>query len=63
MIWSETAPLVAIACKQTLFVLRCNVDVISAYVEQPTVNLEGGIEDAFELLLQTDDRLVLIRAH
>eukprot|EP01012_Entosiphon_sulcatum_P011223 TRINITY_DN1674_c0_g1_i1.p1 TRINITY_DN1674_c0_g1~~TRINITY_DN1674_c0_g1_i1.p1 ORF type:complete len:960 (-),score=214.18 TRINITY_DN1674_c0_g1_i1:111-2699(-) len=55
--WNESGELVCLSCDTSFFVLRYNRDLVQQHFDSGAPLPEDGIEDAFELLEEVDDRV------
>ncbi|KAH9666194.1 Coatomer subunit beta'-2 [Citrus sinensis] len=55
--WADSGDLVAIASDTSFYILKYNRDVVSAYLDSGKPVDEQGVEDAFELLHETNERV------
>ncbi|CAF2177000.1 unnamed protein product [Brassica napus] len=55
--WADSGDLVAIASDSSFYILKLNRDIISSYMDGGKEIDEEGIEDAFELLNETNERV------
>ncbi|GER44990.1 coatomer [Striga asiatica] len=55
--WADSGDLVAIASDTSFYILKYNRDVVSAYLESGRPVDEQGVEDAFELLYEINERV------
>ncbi|KAH9714547.1 Coatomer subunit beta'-2 [Citrus sinensis] len=55
--WADSGDLVAIASDTSFYILKYNRDVVSAYLDSGRPVDEQGVEDAFELLHETNERV------
>ncbi|KAF4348452.1 hypothetical protein G4B88_026979 [Cannabis sativa] len=54
--WADSGDLVAIVSDSSFYVLKYNRDVVSSYFDSGSSVDEQGVEDAFELLHEVNDR-------
>ncbi|XP_020097543.1 coatomer subunit beta'-1-like isoform X2 [Ananas comosus] len=55
--WADSGDLVAIAGDTSFYILKYNRDVVSSYLESRKPADEEGVEDAFELLHEINERV------
>lgn len=55
--WSESGELVVLACENTYYVLRYNKDLVTRFAEEGVDTPDEGIEGAFVLELEVDERV------
>ncbi|KAL2539266.1 Coatomer subunit beta'-2 [Abeliophyllum distichum] len=55
--WADSGDLVAIASDTSFYVLKFNRDVVSAHIDSGRSVDEQGVEDAFELLYEINERV------
>ncbi|KAL0724476.1 hypothetical protein Bca4012_039075 [Brassica carinata] len=55
--WADSGDLVAIASDSSFYILKLNRDIVSSYMDGGKEIDEEGIEDAFELLNETNERV------
>ncbi|MFQ6639063.1 hypothetical protein Gotur_015751 [Gossypium turneri] len=55
--WADSGDLVAIASDTSFYILKYNRDVVQSYLDSGTPVDEQGVEDAFELLHETNERV------
>lgn len=55
--WADSGDLVAIASDASFYILKYNQDVVASYLESGKPEDEQGVEDAFELLHETNERV------
>ncbi|KMZ59957.1 Coatomer subunit beta'-1 [Zostera marina] len=55
--WADSGDLVAIASDASFYILKFNKDIVSSYFENARPSEEEGVEDAFELLNETNERV------
>jgi coatomer subunit beta' len=55
--WNETGELCCLICDTSFFVLRYNRDAVQTYLEGTAAIPEDGIEDAFELVDEIDEKV------
>ncbi|CAD5317703.1 unnamed protein product [Arabidopsis thaliana] len=55
--WADSGDLVAIASDTSFYILKFNRDIVSSYFDGGKQIDEEGIEDAFELLNETNERV------
>uniref|UniRef100_A0A2P2MUM6 Coatomer beta subunit n=1 Tax=Rhizophora mucronata TaxID=61149 RepID=A0A2P2MUM6_RHIMU len=55
--WADSGDLVAIASDASFYILKYNRDVVSSYLYSGRPVDEQGVEDAFELLHETNERV------
>lgn len=55
--WADSGDLVAIASDASFYILKYNRDVVASYLESGKPEDEQGVEDAFELLHETNERV------
>ncbi|KAL1199366.1 Coatomer subunit beta'-1 [Cardamine amara subsp. amara] len=55
--WADSGDLVAIASDSSFYILKFNRDIVSSYFDGGKQVDEEGIEDAFELLNETNERV------
>ncbi|KAI6671932.1 hypothetical protein NL676_006817 [Syzygium grande] len=55
--WADSGDLVAIASDASFYILKYNRDVVVSYLESGRAEDEQGVEDAFELLHETNERV------
>ncbi|KAE8680785.1 Coatomer subunit beta'-2 [Hibiscus syriacus] len=55
--WADSGDLVAIASDTSFYILKYNRDVVQSYLESGRPVDEQGVEDAFELLHETNERV------
>ncbi|KAF9685224.1 hypothetical protein SADUNF_Sadunf03G0032600 [Salix dunnii] len=55
--WADSGDLVAIASDASFYILKYNRDIVSAYLDSGKPVDEQGVEDAFELLHETNERV------
>ncbi|KMZ56206.1 Coatomer subunit beta'-1 [Zostera marina] len=57
MYWADGGDLVAIASDASFYILKFNKDIVSSYLESGRPTEEEGVEEAFELLHETNERV------
>ncbi|KAM1011371.1 hypothetical protein FF1_046589 [Malus domestica] len=55
--WADSGDLVAVASDTSFYILKYNRDVVSSYLDSGTPVDEQGVEDAFELLHEMNERV------
>ncbi|XP_058192422.1 coatomer subunit beta'-3 isoform X1 [Rhododendron vialii] len=55
--WADSGDLVAIASDTSFYILKYNRDVVSAHLDSGSPVDEQGVEDAFELLYEINERV------
>ncbi|KAH9622387.1 hypothetical protein KSS87_012785 [Heliosperma pusillum] len=55
--WADSGDMVAIASDTCFYILKYNRDVVSSYLDSGKPIDEQGVEDAFELLHETNERV------
>ncbi|RVW88020.1 Coatomer subunit beta'-2 [Vitis vinifera] len=55
--WADSGDLVAIASDTSFYILKYNRDVVTSYLDSGRPVDEQGVEDAFELLHETNERV------
>ncbi|PPE02530.1 hypothetical protein GOBAR_DD00424 [Gossypium barbadense] len=55
--WADSGDLVAIASDTSFYILKYNRDVVQSYLDSGRQVDEQGVEDAFELLHETNERV------
>ncbi|KAL5975155.1 hypothetical protein ACLOJK_031834 [Asimina triloba] len=55
--WADSGDLVAIASDTSFYILKYNRDIVSSYLDSAKPVDEQGVEDAFELLHETNERV------
>ncbi|KAL9272693.1 Coatomer subunit beta'-1-like protein [Drosera capensis] len=55
--WADGGDLVAIASDTSFYILKYNRDIVSSYLDSGNPVDEQGVEDAFELLHETNERV------
>lgn len=55
--WADSGDLVAIASDTSFYILKYNREVVSSYLDSGKPVDEQGVEDAFELLHETNERV------
>ncbi|XP_074275969.1 coatomer subunit beta'-2-like isoform X2 [Silene latifolia] len=55
--WADSGDMVAIASDTSFYILKYNRDVVSSYLDSGKPMDEQGVEDAFELLHETNERV------
>ncbi|KAG5379917.1 hypothetical protein IGI04_027759 [Brassica rapa subsp. trilocularis] len=55
--WADSGDLVAITSDSSFYILKLNRDIVSSYMDGGKEIDEEGIEDAFELLNETNERV------
>ncbi|KAI6690016.1 hypothetical protein NL676_026844 [Syzygium grande] len=55
--WADSGDLVAIASDTSFYILKYNRDVVSSFLDSGKAVDEQGVEDAFELLHETNERV------
>ncbi|KAG8497080.1 hypothetical protein CXB51_008336 [Gossypium anomalum] len=55
--WADSGDLVAIASDTSFYILKYNPDVVQSYLDSGRQVDEQGVEDAFELLHETNERV------
>ncbi|KAJ6704278.1 COATOMER [Salix viminalis] len=55
--WADSGDLVAIASDASFYILKYNRDIVSSYLDSGKPVDEQGVEDAFELLHETNERV------
>ncbi|KAK1265535.1 Coatomer subunit beta'-2 [Acorus gramineus] len=55
--WADSGDLVAVASDTTFYILKYNKDAVSSYIDSGRPLDEEGVQDAFELLHETNERV------
>ncbi|KAF6139975.1 hypothetical protein GIB67_027192 [Kingdonia uniflora] len=55
--WADSGDLVAIASDTSFYILKYNRDIVSSFLDSGIPADEQGVEDAFELLHETNERV------
>ncbi|KAI3928793.1 hypothetical protein MKW98_024394 [Papaver atlanticum] len=55
--WADSGDLVAIASDTSFYILKYNRDIVSSYLDGAKPTDDQGVEDAFELLHETNERV------
>ncbi|KAF6142000.1 hypothetical protein GIB67_037968 [Kingdonia uniflora] len=55
--WADSGDLVAIASDTSFYILKYNRDIVSSFLDSVIPADEQGVEDAFELLHETNERV------
>ncbi|PIA42559.1 hypothetical protein AQUCO_02000182v1 [Aquilegia coerulea] len=55
--WADSGDLVAIASDTSFYILKYSRDIVSSYLDSGKPVDEEGVEDAFELLTETNERV------